>query len=89
MAKLFIPKDYKSPLALPPTEHAIKKVKDFFQEGLSSELRLRRVSAPLFVMKGTGINDDLNGTERPVAFPINLYLKHILLTLITNNWHIM
>ncbi len=70
MAKLFIPQDYKSFLDLKQTEHAIKEVKDFFQSSLSSELRLRRVTAPLFVMKGTGINDDLNGTERAVAFPI-------------------
>lgn len=70
MAKLFIPKNYKSHLDLKQTEHAIKTVKDHFQSGLSAELRLRRVTAPLFVMKGTGINDDLNGTERPVSFPI-------------------
>ena len=55
---------------LEQTEHAIKVVKDFFQEALSSELRLRRVTAPLFVLRGTGINDDLNGIERPVSFPI-------------------
>lgn len=70
MAKLFIPKNYHSSLDLKQTEHAIKVVKDHFQTGLSSELRLRRVTAPLFVMKGTGINDDLNGTERPVSFPV-------------------
>lgn len=45
-------------------------IKDFFQQNLSTELRLRRVTAPLFVLKGLGINDDLNGTERPVTFPI-------------------
>jgi aspartate--ammonia ligase len=70
MAKLFIPKNYEPLLDLKQTEHAIKTVKDHFQSALSAELRLRRVTAPLFVMKGTGINDDLNGTERPVAFPI-------------------
>ena len=48
----------------------IKMIKDFFQQNLSSELRLRRVTAPLFVLKGMGINDDLNGTERAVTFPI-------------------
>ena len=52
------------------TEQAIKLVKDFFQLNLASELRLRRVTAPLFVKKGTGINDDLNGVERPVSFPM-------------------
>jgi aspartate--ammonia ligase len=49
---------------------AIKLVKDTFQTNLSAELRLRRVTAPLFVLKGTGINDDLNGVERKVTFPI-------------------
>ena len=52
------------------TEQGIKQIKDFFQANLSTELRLRRVTAPLFVLKGLGINDDLNGVERPVSFPI-------------------
>jgi aspartate--ammonia ligase len=52
------------------TELGIKKVKDFFQSSLSAELRLRRVTAPLFVLRGQGINDDLNGVERAVTFPI-------------------
>ncbi|MDP4210019.1 MAG: aspartate--ammonia ligase [Bacteroidota bacterium] len=68
--KLFIPENYTSALDLKQTEKAIKLVKDFFEQELSSELGLRRVTAPLFVLKGTGINDDLNGTERPVSFPI-------------------
>lgn len=68
--KLFIPKDYQPVLNLKQTEKAIKLVKDSFQEDLSAELRLRRVTAPLFVMQGTGINDDLNGIERPVSFPV-------------------
>jgi aspartate--ammonia ligase len=70
MRKLNLPKNYKSILDLKQTEKAIKLVKDTFQENLSSELKLRRVTAPLFVLKGTGINDDLNGTERKVTFPI-------------------
>ncbi|MDR0873556.1 MAG: aspartate--ammonia ligase [Prevotellaceae bacterium] len=61
---------YKPLLDLKQTELAIKQVKDFFQLNLSAELRLRRVTAPLFVLRGTGINDDLNGTERPVSFPV-------------------
>lgn len=61
---------YKPLLDLKQTELAIKQIKEFFQMNLSSELRLRRVTAPLFVLKGMGINDDLNGIERPVAFPI-------------------
>ncbi len=67
---LYIPQNYHSLLSLNETEHAIKYIKDFFQATLSSELRLRRVTAPLFVLQGTGINDDLNGVERPVSFPI-------------------
>jgi aspartate--ammonia ligase len=68
--QLYIPENYHSVLDVNQTEQAIKLVKDFFQLNLASELRLRRVTAPLFVKKGTGINDDLNGIERPVAFPI-------------------
>lgn len=67
---LFIPKNYKSILDVNQTEQAIKQIRDFFQLNLSSELRLRRVTAPLFVKRGTGVNDDLNGVERPVSFPI-------------------
>lgn len=52
------------------TERAIKHVKDMFQENLSAQLALLRVTAPMVVMKGTGINDDLNSIERPVTFPI-------------------
>jgi aspartate--ammonia ligase len=67
---LIVPSEYKSFLDLNQTEKAIKLVKDTFQQQLSAELNLRRVTAPLFVLKGTGINDDLNGTERKVGFPI-------------------
>lgn len=70
MKNLIIPEDYKSILDLDATEKAIKFIKDQFQLQLSSELKLRRVTAPMIVMKGTGLNDDLNGIERPVAFPI-------------------
>lgn len=70
MAKLTIPKGYSQIIDLKQTELGIKSIKDFFQLNLSSELRLRRVTAPLFVEKGTGINDDLTGIERPVQFPI-------------------
>ena len=68
--QITIPKNYKSVLDVNQTEQAIKQIKDFFQLNLASELRLRRVTAPLFVQKGTGINDDLNGIERPVSFPM-------------------
>jgi len=68
--KLVIPKDYTSILTLKESEKAIKMVKDFFEMNLAAELKLRRVTAPLFVQRGTGINDDLNGIERPVSFEI-------------------
>ena len=70
MSKLFLPKDYKPLLSLQQTEQGIKSIKDFFQQSLASQLRLRRVTAPLFVKSGLGINDDLNGIERPVRFAI-------------------
>lgn len=70
MSYLIKPSGYKALLNLAQTEMGIKMIKDFFQQNLSSELRLRRVTAPLFVLKGMGINDDLNGTERAVSFPI-------------------
>jgi aspartate--ammonia ligase len=68
--QLTIPENYKSILSLEETEKAIKLVKDTFQHNLSAELKLRRVTAPLFVLKGTGINDDLNGVENKVAFQV-------------------
>jgi aspartate--ammonia ligase len=52
------------------TEQGIKLIKEFFQQNLSTGLQLRRVTAPLFVLKGMGINDDLSGKERAVTFPI-------------------
>ena len=70
MSYLIKPEEYHPLLDLKQTEVGIKQIKDFFQMNLSSELRLRRVTAPLFVLKGMGINDDLNGVERPVSFPI-------------------
>lgn len=70
MSYLIKPVDYKPIINSHQTELAIAKLKDFFQQNLSSELRLRRVTAPLFVLRGTGLNDDLNGVERAVSFPI-------------------
>jgi aspartate--ammonia ligase len=70
MSKLILPPDYHPALDIKQTEKAIKLVKDFFEVNLATELRLSRVTAPLFVLSGTGINDDLNGVERPVSFPI-------------------
>lgn len=70
MSKLLKPEGYEAVLNLKETELAIKRIKDFFLSSLSTELRLRRVTAPLFVLRGLGINDDLNGVERAVNFPI-------------------
>ena len=70
MSKLIIPNSYKASLSLQQTEIAIKKIKDFFLSSISTQLRLRRLTAPLFVLNGLGMNDDLSGTERPVTFPV-------------------
>lgn len=67
---LTFPQDYTQLLNTLETEQAIKEIKDFFQQNLSTALRLRRVTAPLFVLRGLGLNDDLSGVERPVHFPI-------------------
>ena len=70
MSKLIIPKDYRSELNLYQTQIAIKTVKDCFQSLLAERLNLLRVSAPLFVDPSLGLNDNLNGVERPVSFDI-------------------
>lgn len=67
---LIIPKDYKPTIVPEMSEDALKLIKDTFQEDFSSALRLRRVTAPLFVAADTGINDNLSGVERPVSFGI-------------------
>ncbi|MFC2169426.1 aspartate--ammonia ligase [Acidobacteriota bacterium] len=63
-------KKYQSFLDVTETERAIKLIKDFFQDNLAEALNLKRVTAPLFVKAGTGINDDLNGVEKPLSFKI-------------------
>lgn len=68
--ELIIPKRYKLKLLPETTEIAIKFIKDSFQERLAKRLNLRRVTAPLFVLSGTGLNDDLNGVEHAVGFDI-------------------
>ena len=66
-----IPKDYHNILGgVEQTEKAIKAVKDMFQDNLSAQLALLRVTAPMMVLSGQGLNDDLNGVERPVRFPV-------------------
>jgi len=67
---LIIPKKYSQKLMPETTEQAIQLLKSNFQQKISKSLNLRRVTAPLFVLSGTGINDDLNGVERAVKFPI-------------------
>lgn len=70
MYKLIIPEGYQSNLSLRETEKAIKLIKDNFEKRFAAALNLERISAPLFVREGSGINDDLNGTERAVNFDI-------------------
>ena len=66
-----IPQGYRNLLgSLENTEKAIKAVKEMFQDNLSAQLALLRVTAPMVVMSGMGLNDDLNGVESPVAFPV-------------------
>lgn len=70
MDRFFVPDGYESPLNIRETEVAIKDVKDIFERELAKQLNLTRVSAPLFVSPETGLNDNLNGVERPVSFGI-------------------
>ena len=70
MPHVMIPEGYESFLTLRQTQYAIKKVKDFFERDLTAQLNLIRVSAPLFVDPEIGLNDNLNGFERPVSFDL-------------------
>ncbi len=70
MSKLFIPENYKPPLDVYDTQKAISFIKETFQTRLAKALNLKRVSAPLFVTEASGLNDNLNGVERPVSFDI-------------------
>ena len=70
MSKLTIPQDYKAPLSVYELQRAIEFIKSNFQVNLGNALNLRRVSAPLFVEENSGLNDNLNGYERPVSFDI-------------------
>ena len=70
MSNFTLPKNYQSQLNLYDTQVAIKKVKDFFQTLLAERLHILRVSAPLMVDPESGMNDNLNGVERPVSFDI-------------------
>ena len=70
MNKIYIPKDYTPILDAYDTQRAIAYIKETFQEEFAKALNLKRVSAPLFVTESSGLNDNLNGFERPVAFDI-------------------
>ena len=70
MSKITLPENYQSLLGLYDTQKAIGLIKTIFQEKICMALHLKRVTAPLFVMQGSGLNDDLNGVERPVAFDV-------------------
>ena len=70
MSYLIRPKCYRPLLDKYATEQGIKMIKDFFQQNLATGLRLHRVTGPLYVRRGFGLNDDLSGSERPVTFPI-------------------
>ena len=70
MSEIYIPEGYRTPLSVYEMQRAIEFIKHNFQVNLGSALNLRRVSAPLFVAAGSGLNDDLNGVERPVSFDI-------------------
>ena len=70
MSKIILPENYQSLLGLYDTQKAIGLIKTIFQEKICMALHLKRVTAPLFVMQGSGLNDDLNGVERPVAFDV-------------------
>lgn len=70
MGQMNIPEHYHADLNLHDTQVAIKTVKDFFQQTLAQKLNLLRVSAPVFVDPKSGLNDNLNGVERPVSFDI-------------------
>ena len=68
---LVIPEGYRNLLgSIENTEKAIKAVKDMFQDNLSAQLALLRITAPMVVMSGMGLNDDLNGVENPVSFSV-------------------
>lgn len=70
MSQTIIPKNYRTYLSLYETQTAIGLIKRTFEDNISQSLNLKRISAPLFVDPKTGLNDDLNGTERPVSFDI-------------------
>ena len=78
MANIIIPENYDAKYGIMETERAIKLIKDFFESELAKELNITRISAPLFVKRVTGLNDNLNGVERPVSFEMKDYEGEII-----------
>ncbi len=90
MNQVIIPENYHSVLSMYETQDAIRIIKEMMQKKLCMALRLKRVTAPLFVDPASGLNDDLNGVERPVSFEIPaLAWRHRLYILWQNGnvWH--
>ena len=84
--KTFIPEGYKSLLSVYDTQMAIGLLHRLFEDNLSAALNIYRVSAPLFVEEASGLNDNLNGVERPVSFSISRtrsFSRIILIMMIT------
>ena len=75
---IIIPKNYSTPYGIMDTERAIKLIKDSFEQALARALNLTRISAPLFVKRSTGLNDNLNGIERPVSFEMKDYKGEVI-----------
>ena len=75
---IIIPKNYSTPYGIMDTERAIKLIKDSFEQALARALNLTRISAPLFVKRSTGLNDNLNGIERPVSFEMKDYEGEVI-----------
>ena len=73
---LILPENYDPRLGVRQTQEAIKYIRDTFQKEFGKEMNLERISAPLFVEKSSGLNDNLNGVERPVTFTINPWRDH-------------
>ena len=86
MEPFIIPENYQPALNLHDTQIAIKTVKDFFQKSLSERLNLLRVSAPLFVDPASGLNDNLNGVERPVSFGVKEQNPRVLMLRSSTPW---
>ena len=88
---LIIPEKYDPVLSLRQTQEAIKYIRDTFQKEFGRALMLERISAPLFVQKSSGLNDNLNGVEKPVSKSVvlkTMILKSFILLLNGKEWHL-